>query len=471
MSYRILFKALFVILALAANATVWSFTWNDRQIAKTERAVAAVNDQTGQIAQEEVQKDLATGLICGACCLALLMSFYLLFVSEVNHLLAWIAEKRRASTAALLLIACSMTGCYRPREPFDLQEIHPYEVAFVIPLTGDAEKQAQSSNEAWYKKNLVHMQQVKIPYQWVPRGYEMLAPNGDWKVAAMMIRVSTSPVTREWTADPTTGTGSKNEAVWVMTSDQVEFSTGWTITARVADKDGAVKFLANYPSGAADNTGTTGSLQKILDNEVRGKLQSTFGLEVTDLPMDDLRKNATPHINKVVKEVKDFFTEKGITITNLGISGGFVYKDPSIMRKLVELFNAEQEKAIAIAKKNAQDENNKTVISEAQGKADAILKTRKAEADAAILKAQGEAEAVLKTKKAEADGIKLVAEARLFELEKASANLDAYVKINQIQLQTKLLSQWDGKYPQSFTAIGDGKASPNMLLQLPPLGK
>src|SRR6202000_760361 len=126
----------------------------------------------------------------------------------------------------------------------------------------------------------------------------------------------------------------------------------------------------------------------------------------TDLPMDELRKNATPHLGRTVKTVTDFFKLRGITITNLGISGGFVYKDASIMRKLVEVFNAEQERSIAVAKTSAQTELNKSVI----------------------LKSQGEADAILKTKKAEADGIKLVADARIYEIEKAAQQPETYMK-------------------------------------------
>ncbi|MFT2536588.1 hypothetical protein ACMWQD_29850, partial [Escherichia coli] len=69
--------------------------------------------------------------------------------------------------------------------------------------------------------------------------------------------------------------------------------------------------------------------------------------------------------------VKEFFKSRGITITNIGITGGFVYKDKSIIDTMVKVFNAEQEKSIAIAKTNAQEEQNKAVILEAQGKADA----------------------------------------------------------------------------------------------------
>ena len=98
-------------------------------------------------------------------------------------------------------------------------------------------------------------------------------------------------------------------------------------------------------------------------------LQATFGLAVTDEPMTKLRTEATPHILKTVKEVYDFFKERGVTITNLGITGGFIYKDKSIMDTMVRVFNAEQEKAIATAGYQAQEEKNKAVFAEAEGRA------------------------------------------------------------------------------------------------------
>ena len=64
-----------------------------------------------------------------------------------------------------------------------------------------------------------------------------------------------------------------------------------------------------------------------MDTEVRAKLQADFGLEVTDLPMEELRKNATPHIKQDGRDGHEVLLERGITITNLGITGGFVYKD------------------------------------------------------------------------------------------------------------------------------------------------
>ncbi len=101
--------------------------------------------------------------------------------------------------------------------------------------------------------------------------------------------------------------------------------------------------------------------------------------------------------------VISFFSERGITITNLGISGGFVYKDPSIVKARVEVFNAEQAKLIAIAETATQTEKNKTLQLEADSRANAILTEREAEAE----------------------GIKLVADAKSYEMSKAIEDPDA----------------------------------------------
>lgn len=345
-----------------------------------------------------------------------------------------INKKAAVTTAALALVLMS-TGCRKPFKPIKLEAIDSHEVAFLIPYLQDGKTQESSNNEDFFKQKLVFAQQVEIPQQWVQLGYEYIGYNGEWRDAAILIKVDTQPVTREWTADPNSGTSSKNEAIWVMTSDQVEFSTGWNVTARVQSRDDAVKFLANYPNG---------SLEKVLDQEVRAKLQTTFALAVTDLPMDTLRKAATPVIEKTTKDVISFFEKRGVTITNLGITGGFVYKDKSVMDTLVKVFNAEQDRAIAAAATAAQEEKNKKVILEATGRADALLKE----------------------KKSEAEGIKLVADAKFYELEKSKQNLDDYVSLKQIELMKEMITKWDGTFPQYYMS-GGSQSNPNMLLQLP----
>lgn len=360
-----------------------------------------------------------------------------LFSSELKFVIKGLMTNKASALFVGTLALLFVSGCMRPFQPIKLEVIQPNEEAFLLPFTDNIEKQQSTNTEEYLRRNLVHSQQVKIPQQWVPTGYEYSGANGSWRDAAILVRVDKSPVTREWTADPNSGTSNKNEAIWVMTSDQVEFSTGWTCTARVATRDDAVKFLHNYPNGA---------LQQVMDQEVRAKLQSEFGLEVTDLPMDELRTKASPHIKRVVETLVTGFSERGITITNLGISGGFIYKDPSIVKMHVEVFNAEQKKQIAVSEAATQIEKNKTLQLEAEAKSKAILEEQ-----------QGVAE-----------GIKLIADARTYELEKIREHGEIYIRLQQLEIDKSRNERWDGRYPTMM--IGQSPDSLHLLMDRPIAG-
>ncbi len=393
----------------------WSLFFQSNQFERTNNAVRQMNNP--KAAEENVMAQSGREYMYFGGWILVLGVIVMILFSDV---------KRAVSTLAILLVLCN-TGCMRPIEPIILKKINSHEEAFLIPLLGDEAKQEAANNEEFYKKNLVFVKQVRIPQQWVPVGREWFGANGAWEAAAELVVVDIAAIHREWTADKDSGTGQKDEAIWVMTSDSIEFSTGWAVTAKIDDRDAAVKFLHNYRNG---------SLQEVMDKEIRGKVQTEFGLEVTDLPMETLRKSATPHLLKTIKTVKDFFIPKGINITNIGITGGFVYKNRSIADKMVAVFTAEQEKDIAVSKTKAQEEMNKAII----------------------LKATGEADAIMKTKKAEADGNKLIADSKSYEIEKAKENLPAYVQLKQLEL----MQRWDGHFPQYMLG-----SSPNLLLQVP----
>jgi F0F1-type ATP synthase epsilon subunit len=347
----------------------------------------------------------------------------------------WKFYQSKIGVVAVLLLCVSCVGCWQPFKPVVLETVSSNEEAFLLPYVGDLAEQTSSNTEQYLKDNLVFKKQIQIPMQWISKGYETVTWNGEWQPAATLIKVDKSPVTREWTADANRGTSEKDEAIWVMTADQVEFSTGWTCTARIPSRDDAVKFLHNYPSG---------SLSSVMDKEIRAKLQAEFAMQVTDLPMETLREAATPHLTKVRDTVIEFFRLRGIEITNLGITGGFVYKDPEIKTVLVKVFNAEQNKEIAKAETAAQEEQNKQIQLEADGKAKAILTA----------------------KKAEADGIKMVADAKAYEMTKAQENPESYFALKQIELEKEKLTKWNGSFP-SYYMGGMGDNGPEMLLQVP----
>lgn len=332
----------------------------------------------------------------------------------------------------VLFLCLALSGCWKPYQPVVLETVDTSETAFLLPLIGEVEQQDAFKSEQYLEKNLVATKQVQIPHRWVQLGYEWLGmPNGKWLPSARLVKVDRAPVTREWTADEKSGTSKKDDAIWVMTSDSVAFSTGWTCTARIASTTDAVKFLFNYPSG---------SLETVLDGEVRAKLQAVFGLAVTDRPMDELRQNSTPIFEKTRKEVEAFFKERGITITNLGITGGYVHKDARIQETLNKVFQSQQDVLTATAAAKAQEQKNESVR----------------------LKAEGEAAATLLSAKAQADAIKMVADAKSYEQEKAKADPKFYIDLKKIEVENKKVEKWNGTYPTTFM----GGNLPEMLLQV-----
>lgn len=411
-----IFVSIFLIVGAAVGINYWQMEMQKGDVKESINQLGGANRDT-LMRDHANRNNTVMGIWAGVLLMNILM---------------WAGEfKKHMKMLVGLTLLLSITGCRRPFEPIKLEMIEPNEVGFLINNSNVNDQKATSAEE--FTKNMVNSQQVKIPQMWVSLGYETFFHNGEWRDAARLIKVDTASVTREWTADPNSGTSQKNEAIWVMTSDQVEFSTGWTCTAKIASRQDAAKFLSNYRNG---------TLSQVMDQELRAKIQSTFGLAVTDLPMDTLKKAATPIIKQVTDEIKSFFSERGITVTNIGITGGFVYKDPKIIAKMTEVFTAEQEKNIAIAKSVAQAETNKTIQLEADAKAKATLTVLQAEAD----------------------GIQKIADAKAYEIEKAQENKEIYLELKKLENVKAGLDKWDGKYPVYMFNAGE---SSNLLLQMP----
>ena len=143
-------------------------------------------------------------------------------------------------------------------------------------------------------------------------------------------------------------------------------------------------------------------------------------------------------------EVTKFFQERGITITNLGITGGYVYVDKKIQEAMNEIFKANSQKAIAEAATAAQEEKNKAIL----------------------LSAKGKAEAEVTEKEGIAKGIKAVADAKAYEIEKAQQNLQAYLALKRLELETTKTEKWDGKFPNWYMG-GTSGHGPEILLNVP----
>ena len=72
-------------------------------------------------------------------------------------------------------------------------------------------------------------------------------------------------ITREWTADSSSGTTQKDQAIWVESADSVGFSIGFSCTAMIQEGDTS-KFLYQY---------TSKDLASVMDTEIRAKIQES----------------------------------------------------------------------------------------------------------------------------------------------------------------------------------------------------
>jgi hypothetical protein len=334
----------------------------------------------------------------------------------------------------------------------------PNVTPFLTQLEGD-QQQATINSEEMLRENMLNVRRVQITYRWQKMGYGW--NNGKYLPNERLILVDRSPVTREWTAAKDTGTKAKDEAIWVESSDSVGFSTGISITARILSNDDAVKFLYNYPAGKLEQVVLKNgfkddyevkkvSLEDVMDTEVRARIQKLFAEEAARYKMDELRSKKNEIMKAVEEDVLAFFKTRGITVTTIAMFGGLRYENPEIQKAIDKVFQAQQDKAVA------------------QAEADAA-KQRK---EALKLAGEGEAQKKQEVAKGEAESVKTVAEAKAFELEKLMTNPQAYLALKNLELQTKAMEVWDGRYPVFFVVGGEGAGQmnmPNLLVTMPKL--
>ena len=347
----------------------------------------------------------------------------------------------------------------KPYQEAILVEIETNEVPFVINLEEVTSEESQDSlsveeTKEFLTKNLVQSRRVEIGQRWHSTG--RMSNSGKWIPNQRVIVVDTSPETREWSPVATRGTSNKDEGIWAESSDSVGFSTGISVTARIEDQKDAVTFLSNYPPSDSRDVLKAGTqdvlftvdvtaLTNIMDREIRTKIQEVFADESAKYTMDELRSKKLEIMETVRSEVTPYFETRGITITSIGQFGGFTYENPEIQKAIDKVFEAQQDEEVAIAEAKAA-EQRKVALQ---------------------LKGEGEAAAILAAKQGEAEGIKVVADAKAYELEKLTENPEAYLALKKLEVTMEGLKKWDGKYPQYMMGTGD---SPNLLMQIPSQG-
>jgi hypothetical protein len=265
---------------------------------------------------------------------------------------------------------------------------------------------------------------------------------GEWIPNVRVIKVSRTPITREWVAEANRGTANRDQAIWAESSDSVGFSTGFSCTAMITEEDTAL-FLYSY-SGQ--------SLKDMMDSEIRARVQSRTAEFAGLYTMDLLRDKKGEMIKAIREDVIPFFAKRGITITTIGQFGGFTYENPKIQESIDNVFIAQQEKQVASAQLAAQSDKNKRLEMEGLGEASKKRKIAEGLRDAAITEAEGRAKA-----------IGLVAEAA------GSAGKDPlFLQLKQLEAVSDMVNKWNGQYPTFMMGSGgSSQGGPAFLLNMP----
>lgn len=338
-----------------------------------------------------------------------------------------------AVPVSLVLLLVYWVCLVRPYDVPEYAEIGTSETGYLLPLEGSVGKQTKFDSEVMYEQNKVAIKRVQITHKWVQTG--RLFSSGKWVPTVRLVKVDRHPITREWTADSSTGTTRKNQAIWVESADSVGFSVGFSCTAKIEEKD-ASKFLYQY---------TSKDLADVMDSEIRVKIQESAADKCAEYELDELRGKKKELIEYVREQTVAFFELRGISITAIGMFGGFTYENPKVQESIDKTVQDQQLKVSAEAEEEAQTIMNRTMKLEAEAAAEAVR-----------IEAEGEAE-----------GIKLVADAKAYEIEKALENMDFYLELKQLEVEMEKIQRWDGKWPTYFMQMGSSEGGPSIMLQPP----
>ena len=357
----------------------------------------------------------------------------------------WLVRQPRRSARRdwpqLILVSTmsifALTGCIRSYDRQEYAETDTSETGFLIPLEGNTGTQARFQSEEYLRELKVAAKRVQITHRWSQEG--RLPNSGRWIGTVRLIKVNRSPITREWTAEATTGTTAKNQAIWIESSDSIGFSMGFTCTAFIPEEQ-AAKFLYWYPSG---------SLADVMDSEVRGRIQQVAAEIAAKYPLDVLRAKKQEISDAVKRDITEFFAQRGVVITTIGMFGGMTYENGEIQKAIDNTVIAQQLKVVNEAKWEAQQRENDRVTLEANAIAERARRIAAGEADAKKIGAAAEAQAIRDVNKA-------LAEARQNPL---------LYQLRSLEVERARVERWNGQYPGYL--LQTGASSPNLMLQLP----
>ena len=436
-----------IIFALAVSGIYAAQSWwssADQPERSTRLAVEQLNGGNSEMRAlrgYESAKDATHVGAAGAVLMAAGICFGRYVRAGVEKFRSRIAQV--TALAAGLAVTLALTGCVRAYDRPEYVEIDTSETGFLIPLEGENTQQAKFQSEEYLKQRKIATKRVQITHRWSQEG--RWPTDGRWISTVRLVKVNRSPVTREWINAQGPATSglvrgiANDKAIWIESADSVGFSMGFTCTAFISEDD-AARFLYWYPSG---------SLADMMDREVRGRIQQSAAEVAARYPLDQLRSKKQEIADAVKADVTKFFTNRGVTVTTVGMFGGMTYENPEIQKSIDQTFIAQQLKVVSEAKYEAQKRENDRIKLEADAAAEKSRREAQGQGDARKVMAAAEGAAIREVNAAlnETQQPQLLSQLRALEVEKAR------------------VEKWDGKYPTYY--LGGGTASPNLLVQMP----
>ncbi len=401
--WRILLSIPFLV-----TLTVGIIARSPQTVIQTKAAIAAVNSGTAQnaVSSAIISSDVAGWMVCvSLIVLALTWPVYIL--DSIQYYRARPRRKGDVSSFSSPLLLFGLLGCFGLTGCGDYQEkkyeeVAPNEAAFVIPLTGTADEQAQFKSLDYLTKAKVAAKRIEIPTEQHNTGR---GPGSYiWLPTVKVIKVDRSPITREWTRGKNNGTSPKDQAIAVESLESINFRAGVSLTVSIRDED-APKFLYFYFGK---------KLEDVVDQNMRSFVQGVLSREFGNLTLAECAKSKAKVFKTAYEETKTQFLEKGITLEYLSSSEGLEYDDPKIQESINKKFQAENDILVAKTEALANEERNKVALSKAKNEAEIKLMQAKADAEAAqeFVKA-GDAmmiKAQVDIAKAQAEAMKTAAE-------------------------------------------------------------
>ncbi len=282
----------------------------------------------------------------------------LLWIGPLVRGLKGAASTDAARLVTLGFVASLLIACGPPKLEM-IEEISPSETAFMIQLEGDAlEGQDVFKSVEFLNEHKVATKRVSLPQRKVGTG------RGWWNYkylpTAAVIKVDRKPVTREWTEIGEKAT-STNQVIHVESKDSIGFGLGVNATASIPE-DMASTYLYHFAGKP---------LAKVMDENVRGFLQTVLSREFGDYELSQGRELKREIFTTALKETREYFVQRGLSIDYLGSSEGLTYENAAIQLAIDAVFNAQRDVEKAKEEKLAQDERNMLIVAKAKAEREA----------------------------------------------------------------------------------------------------